>query len=588
MNVPAYLSAPGEADYYYGTLSWDEGKKDWVIEGEPCVIEMAQRLFPGCKSLNRTKARFMLNKRTNGDLNWLMLRYPLRIKDQEQWNKTHQETVAHVLKRQEINARPNKIVPPPTFTGVLREFQQEGTAFLLHNRRTLLADDMGLGKTPQALAFLAAAEGWPALIVVVPHMIKGWIHESDKFLDLPVSVGDNTELFKNGKIPSYIHVIKGLKPYPLPDAKIYIIHYLLLRGWKNYLPQVGFKSVVFDEIQELRHRLTEKYSAASLVACSAENVIGLSGTPIHGRGGEMWNVMNIIDFHCLSDWESFSRTWCYGYGSDVVVDPELLGEHLKREGLLLRRTKEVLKDELLPKRRVIQPIDLDQGVFGDLIQKAIEKAKGYDAIEDYLERGRLGREIVNDTRMATGISKAGHVCAFVKMLLDAGEKVLLFGYHHAVFDIYMKELKEYKPVKITGKETGQEKDKAIETFMDGSTSLACISLRTAAGLNGLQSATCVVFGELDWSPAVHAQCEDRAHRIGQENSVLVYYLVCEEGSDENIQESLGLKVSQFVGLMGDKAETNDDRAVAQNVATDHMKKVIDKIKAMKPGKKRVV
>jgi hypothetical protein len=50
---------------------------------------------------------------------------------------------------------------------------------------------------------------------------------------------------------------------------------------------------------------------------------------------------------------------------------------------------------------------------------------------------------------------------------------------------------------------------------------------------------------------------------------------------EAIQEALGLKVSQFIGLMGDKTETQDDRAIAQNVATEHMQKVIMKIKGMK-------
>ena len=60
-----------------------------------------------------------------------------------------------------------------------------------------------------------------------------------------------------------------------------------------------------------------------------------------------------------------------------------------------------------------------------------------------------------------------------------------------------------------------------------------------------------MFGELDWSPAVHSQAEDRAHRIGQKDSLLCYYLVSPEGSDADIQEALGLKVSQFMGLMGE-------------------------------------
>ena len=64
-----------------------------------------------------------------------------------------------------------------------------------------------------------------------------------------------------------------------------------------------------------------------------------------------------------------------------------------------------------------------------------------------------------------------------------------------------------------------------------------------------------MFGELDWSPAVHSQAEDRAHRIGQKDSLLCYYLVSPKGSDADIQEALGLKVSQFLGLMGENAQS---------------------------------
>ena len=162
---------------------------------------------------------------------------------------------------------------------------------------------------------------------------------------------------------------------------------------------------------------------------------------------------------------------------------------------------------------------------------------------------------------------------------------MLFAYHHAVHDIYTEDLKDYKPVKITGRETAKQKGQSEEAFMGGLTNLCIISLRAAAGLN-LQAANCVVFGELDWSPAIHSQGEDRAHRMGQEDSVLCYYLVCEGGTDEDIQEALGLKVSQFVGLMGDKAEGEDDRLIAQSAVAKHMDSVIQRLKETGQQKKR--
>ena len=150
--------------------------------------------------------------------------------------------------------------------------------------------------------------------------------------------------------------------------RIYIVHYLLLRGWKTALPQIDFEAVVFDEIQELRHSGTEKYSAASLLAEKAPRVWGLSGTPIYNRGGEIWNVINILDFHALGDWESFTREWCYGYGNQIVAKPELLGEKLREEGLMLRRTKRDVLRELPPKRRLVMPVDSDDAVYRRLMQ----------------------------------------------------------------------------------------------------------------------------------------------------------------------------------------------------------------------------
>lgn len=96
--------------------------------------------------------------------------------------------------------------------------------------------------------------------------------------------------------------------------------------------------------------------------------MGLSGTPIYNRGAEIWNVINILDFHFLGDYESFTREWCYGYGNQIVAKPEVLGAKLRDEGMMLRRTKqEVLKD-LPPKRRLVMSIDSDDAVYRRLMQ----------------------------------------------------------------------------------------------------------------------------------------------------------------------------------------------------------------------------
>ena len=564
-EYPDYLRDAHPGRHTYGTLSYNRRSKCWTIRGEPCVTELAKRLFPGCDGRGRGVARFTAHRRIIGDLNWLMLRYPLEIResDRKRWEESLDEAREYAFRREQALSAPETAQPPEgSFSGTLLPFQQEGLGFMLASRRCLLADEMGLGKTVQALSFLATTAAYPAILVVPPHLIRNWQREIERFLN------------PDGRLR--VHVIKGLTSQPLPEADIYLIHYLLLRGWKDVLPEAGFKTAIFDEIQELRRNGTGKYSAASLLSESCENVIGLSGTPIYNQGGEIWNVVNILDFHFLGDWESFSREWCYGYNRAMVAKPELLGEHLRREGLMLRRLKSDVLGELAPKRRLVQEIDWDDQVYRELMKPVADQLKILRATDDPSKRAIIEDAICQQQRQATGVAKAPFVAAFVRALLDGGEKVLLMAHHHAVMDIFRKELKTYHPGFITGRETDAQKDAASAAFMSGKTNLLCISLRSASGLN-LQRATCVVFGELDWSPAVHSQAEDRAHRIGQKDSLLCYYLVSPRGSDRDMQDALGLKVSQFVSLMGDAQPDGDEAFLRQSEARDRIRRLVERL-----------
>ena len=553
----------------YGTLSYNKRRRCWVVKGDPTVTELCKRLFPGSETSKRGEARFTAHRRIIGDLNWLMLRYPLTVRqsDMERWENALAEAREYVIRREEARFMPVHVTPnPTTFMGKLTPFQEEGLGFLLRTDRGLLADEMGLGKTVQALSMLSETDAYPALIVAPAHLMCNWQNEIARFVKKP-----------DGS-PLRVHVIKGLKPYQLPEAEIYLMHYLLLRGWKEALPQAEIPTVIFDEIQELRHSGTEKYSAASLLADAAQRVIGLSGTPIYNKGAEIWNVVNILDYHFLGDYESFTREWCYGYGNQIVAKPELLGEKLREEGMMLRRTKqEVLKD-LPPKRRLVMAIDSDDGVYRKLMQPIRQTLLQFKNNADATasQRALWEMEIERGERQATGIAKAPHVAQFVRALLDAEEKVLLFAHHHEVMDIYKKELGAYSPAFITGRETPAMKERSVERFMTGKTNLCCISLRAAAGLN-LQRASCIVFGELDWSPAVHSQAEDRAHRMGQTDSILCYYLVSEEGSDQDVQDALGLKVSQFVGLMGDEPQSQTDVLTSAQEAHRYVERLVSRL-----------
>jgi SNF2 family DNA or RNA helicase len=152
-------------------------------------------------------------------------------------------------------------------------------------------------------------------------------------------------------------------------------------------------------------------------------------------------------------------------------------------------------------------------------------------------------------RQATGVAKAAFVADFVRLLVESGEKVVLFGWHREVYSLWMDRLSDLGPALYTGSESPTQKDDARRRFLEGQTPILIMSLRSGAGLDGLQNVSrTVVFGELDWSPGVHEQCVGRVYRDGQPEPVVAYFLVAEHGSDPAIADVLQIKRAQVDGV----------------------------------------
>merc|ERR1719323_2638107 len=58
----------------------------------------------------------------------------------------------------------------------------------------------------------------------------------------------------------------------------------------------------------------------------------------------------------------------------------------------------------------------------------------------------------------------------------------------------------------------------------------------------LTSAQLVLFAELFWNPGILTQAEDRAHRIGQTDSVTIRYLVATGTADDHLWTIISQKL----------------------------------------------
>ncbi|MGZ3477548.1 MAG: C-terminal helicase domain-containing protein, partial [Polyangiales bacterium] len=194
-------------------------------------------------------------------------------------------------------------------------------------------------------------------------------------------------------------------------------------------------------------------------------------------------------------------------------------------------------------------------------------------------------------RQATGVAKAAFVADFVRLLVESGEKVVLFGWHREVYSLWMDRLRDLSPSLYTGTESPTQKDDARKRFLAGETPILIMSLRSGAGLDGLQEVcrTCV-FGELDWSPGVHEQCVGRVYRDGQREPVVSYFLISEHGSDPAIADVLQIKRAQVDGMrdpMGALVEAveplDGGEERVRRLATDYLRQRGHELGALSPS-----
>jgi SNF2 family DNA or RNA helicase len=512
----------------YGKLYLSEDKKHWLINNaEPHVCIKLKALFTKISRAQTQPFKFIKNDETCRELLWFIDRYPLTISENDlallkKGKKSHISTINDL----EAILLPDYI---PQFVKLkdhyeARHYQLSGNDVYLKVKRLLIGDDIGLGKTLIGIISCLEKVTRPCVVTVQTHLPKQWKEAIEQFTDLKV------------------HIIKGTKPYKLPPADIYITKYSCLAGWSNVFETGIFKSAIFDEVQELRHSGTAKYNGARALSNNVEYCLGLSATPIYNYGDEIFNVLNLIKQGCLGYHDDFMREWT-GYGK-TVKEPQALGTYLREQMLLLRRTRKEVGKELPPINKIVHTVGYDE----DEVEKADELAKTL-AIKvtsgSFVERGQASRELDILVRQATGVSKARSVAEYVKVLLESGEPIVLAGWHREVYDIWLEELKEFKPVMYTGTESPAQKEKAKMAFINGETNLFIISLRSGVGLDGLQGrCNIVVVGELDWSPKVHDQLIGRLDRDGQEQQVTAIFLVSEYGSDPLIIDMLGIKASQ--------------------------------------------
>lgn len=532
----------------YGTLEFQKGIGDgwWAIRGEPHLLLRLKRIFGRVNAKAHGVITLSHSPEVCRDLEWFADRYPLTIDDASrdiltQGARVHRDAI---LRLEQI-LDPTYVPETAPLALPARSYQAREAALLLSTGGLLIADDVGLGKTAAAIAAVADPRARPAVVVTLTHLPGQWEDEFAKF-------APDLRIFrpKTGKV-------RPLPTFLGRSPDVVILNYHKLASWAEVLAAFA-RTIVFDEVQELRHSGSAKYTAAEHVAGRASFRLGLSATPIYNYGGEMFNVLNLLRPGCLGNWQEFYQEWCTGHDKKVrLKDPKAFGAWARESGVMVRHTRAEVGRELPSVIKVPHRIPCDRAALDSVADSAAELARIILTQADTArgEKWQAAEQLSVLLRQATGIAKAPYVADFVRLLAESEERIVLCGWHREVYDIWLSKLADLKPILYTGSETTAQKEKAKAAFLSGDARILVLSLRSGAGLDGLQAVcSAIVFGELDWSPGVHEQCIGRLHRDGQANPVVAYFLAAEDGADPAIAETLGLKREQVEGLRNPHAE----------------------------------
>lgn len=464
----------------------------------------------------------------------------------------------------------------------LFEHQKTGIEFLKKTKRCILADEMGLGKTRQAV-ISAGEEGKKGCLVVCPASLKiNWDREIKE-----VYPEEETQI-----IDSTTKEIEQGKAW-------YIINYDILKKFKVHIEMLidfnEIDSIILDEAHYIKGK-TQR-AKVTIELCHNDRikrVYALTGTPIMNRPIELFNILKAIQ-HPLGDKRTFySKRYC---GAHMVVlsngcrfTDEKGATHLDElrsliRGSILRRKKEDVLD--LPDKIISvmeAPLDRDWEIeYKNAWENYLLFLAEFPVPERDIDNIIMARQLVEIQKLkqVCSYSKVDRIVEDISNAVDQGEKVIVFTQYTKTLEMISEAVRKLK-IKNDGKEvkvecvtlSGSDKmearQKAVDKFQeDESTKVFVLNIKAGGVGLTLTAGSIVMFADMDWSPEVHSQAEDRAHRIGQNRMVNIYYYMVPKTIEEDI-----------IGLLTEKKKVIDqildgkvDKIKKTSVAEEFLKRM---------------
>jgi superfamily II DNA or RNA helicase len=435
----------------------------------------------------------------------------------------------------------------PALGGELRPFQRAGVAYVLRARRTFLADEQGLGKTVQALAALEEDGAYPAVVVCPASLKLNWQREAERWLP-----------------HRSVAVVSGTGTVA-PAADVTVLNYEIVHAHRGRLALRRPKALVLDESHYVKNPRAKRTVAVRRLAESlAEDALclALTGTPVMNHPDELIAQLRILGR--LSQFGSgarFARRF-QGAGAE-----ERIHWHLRRT-CFVRRAKADVLPQLPAKRHVAVPVGLDnereyRQAEDDVIAWLREQPLDLRELEAKVAAAKRAERLaqLNALRRLAARGKCGAALAWIEDFLASDEPLVVFAGHREVQELLMTRFPD--ALHLLGRDSIRAREDAVRAFQAGEAQLLVGATRVAGQGITLTRASNVAFLDLEWTPALHDQAEDRCHRIGQRDAVTAWYLLAAKTIDETMLELIESK-RRVVGAVTD-GRRDDETAMVEGV-----------------------
>ena len=426
-----------------------------------------------------------------------------------------------------------------------RDYQIEGITYMINHGNCINGCECGLGKSAQSILYTEVLDLFPCLVICPSSVKSSWLKEWNRWNPnrsihiIDSKDSENTDWKADVTIINYDYLYKRGKS----------TEGIKLRYSRSLSKKWG--TVILDEIHLCKNPKSLRSKSVKKIVSKALKVLALSGTLIMNRPQELINILEILGRfrELFPNLQYYLYRYCnakktrFGLDCSGASYTSELNEIITHYCYFRKNKRDVLKE---------LPDIIDQIIDCPITNKK-EYCKAEEDLIEYLmdididkaERAKKAEHLVKiaNLKRLSLEGKLKSIEQFIKDWIEGNEdeKIIIFGTLTEPLVELSKKFKESCEL-VIGESTTEEKMNRVERWKKTKQILFANIATLSTGVDGLQEVCSnMIFIEYPNGPTYLEQAISRLERMGQKNSINIYYLMSQETIDVRLKEIIDNK-----------------------------------------------